>query len=129
MGLARRLYRGETNIDFIGSRKRWYIASGLLLIVCILSMVFRGFNWGIEFSGGTQFLIPKQPGVSLQEVERTVTDNGVQVQTGQEAGSGSQAKYVIKTAALPVPKVAAIKQDIAKQLNISPADITDNAVS
>ena len=45
--LMRRLYRGETNFDFIGQRKKWYIASGILVLICLASIVFRGFNFGI----------------------------------------------------------------------------------
>ena len=32
---ARRLYRGETRIDFIGNRKRWYSASAVLILICV----------------------------------------------------------------------------------------------
>ena len=33
MGLGRRLYRGEIDVDFVGRRKLWYSLSGFLLIV------------------------------------------------------------------------------------------------
>ena len=52
MGLLSRLYRGETNFDLIAARKRWYLTSAVLLTICIGSIVFRGFNFGIEFAGG-----------------------------------------------------------------------------
>ena len=55
MSLVRNLYRGETNINFVGSRRRWYLASVVLLVICVLSFAFRGFNYGVEFAGGTQF--------------------------------------------------------------------------
>ncbi|MCW2604235.1 MAG: secF, partial [Pseudonocardiales bacterium] len=50
-----KLYRGETNFDFIGTRRRWYLGSALLILLCILSFAVRGFNFSIEFEGGTQF--------------------------------------------------------------------------
>ena len=53
--LFRRLNAGEAVFDFIGSRKRWYWVSVALLLICVASFVFRGFNLGIEFSGGTSF--------------------------------------------------------------------------
>ena len=55
--LMRRLYRGETDFEFIGQRKKWYLASGILIAICVLAMVFRGFLFGIEFSGGDQYQI------------------------------------------------------------------------
>ena len=30
-GFLRRLYRGEANVNFIGPRRKWYIASAVLL--------------------------------------------------------------------------------------------------
>ncbi|MEO7289369.1 MAG: protein translocase subunit SecF, partial [Jatrophihabitantaceae bacterium] len=54
MSVFTRLYRGETRIDFIGSRRRWYLASLILIAICVLSITFRGFNVGIDFKGGTQ---------------------------------------------------------------------------
>ena len=53
----RRLYRGETNIQFIKNSRRWYLASGILIALCIIGMVVRGFNLGIEFKGGSQFTV------------------------------------------------------------------------
>ena len=35
MSALRRLYRGETNIDFIGYRKRWYLISAMIILVCL----------------------------------------------------------------------------------------------
>ena len=57
MSIFRKLYRGETNFNFIGTRKRWYFASGVILLICVLSFIFRGFNFGVEFAGGSQFQI------------------------------------------------------------------------
>ena len=41
MAFLRRLYRGETNLNFIGSRKKWYIASGVLVLLCLGSFGLR----------------------------------------------------------------------------------------
>src|SRR2546421_9419598 len=93
----RRLYRGETNIDFIGQRKKWYLASGILIAICVLAMVFRGFLFGIEFSGGDQYQIPVKPGTTLAQVRASVESTGVAVSSAQIAGTGSGQSYVIRT--------------------------------
>ena len=36
-GILGRLYRGDTRFDFIGSRKRWYLASAIIIVICIRS--------------------------------------------------------------------------------------------
>lgn len=53
MGVGHRMYYGETNIDFVGKARRWFMLSGILLIAGLLSLTTRGLNFGIEFQGGT----------------------------------------------------------------------------
>jgi preprotein translocase subunit SecF len=129
VGLVRRLYRGETNIDFIGSRKRWYIVSGILAVLCIALIVLKGFNWGIEFSGGTSFTLPKPANTTVEQVEQAAESAGADVQAGQEAGGGGKTKYVIKTASLNVQETAKVKQAIADELGIKPDAVTESTVS
>ena len=56
--LAHRLYTGETSYDFMGNRRKWYIISGVILLICFLTLGIRGLNLGIEFKGGTVFTVP-----------------------------------------------------------------------
>lgn len=53
-----RLYTGEGGIDFVGRRKLWYIITLVVLAVCVLGIVFRGFTLGIDFEGGTKMTMP-----------------------------------------------------------------------
>jgi preprotein translocase subunit SecF len=54
----RRVYRGDTQIDFIGRRRMWFAISGIVVAACLLSLWTRGLNFGIEFSGGVQIQAP-----------------------------------------------------------------------
>ncbi|MDR2713728.1 MAG: protein translocase subunit SecF [Clostridiales bacterium] len=42
----------KTNFDFIGKRKIWYIIALVFIIPGVVSMIFQGFNQGLEFTGG-----------------------------------------------------------------------------
>ncbi len=95
--LMRRLYRGETNFDFVGQRKKWYLASAIVVLICLASIIFRGFNFGIEFSGGNQFEVPVQSGTTLTQVRSAVEATGAKVSSAQTAGSGGTQTYVIRT--------------------------------
>ena len=57
-GFLTRLYTGTGAFDVVGRRKLWYVLFGTLVLVCIGSIVFRGFNLGIDFTGGTQIQFP-----------------------------------------------------------------------
>jgi len=50
-GLGGRLYRGETAIDFIGKRRRWYSISALFVLASIAALSLQGLHLGIEFKG------------------------------------------------------------------------------
>ena len=123
-GIIGRLYRGETTFDFIGSRRRWYLASAILLLVCLVSFVFRGFNFGIEFEGGTQFQFAAPASVSTDEVTRVVEDAGAKTAAApQVVGSGGTRQIVIKTGELSVAEQGKVKQALtnrfSKQVSVS----------
>ncbi|TML32854.1 MAG: protein translocase subunit SecF [Actinobacteria bacterium] len=130
----RRLYRGETNIDFVGQRKKWYLASGILIAICVLAMVFRGFLFGIEFSGGDQYQIPVKPGTTLAQVRASVESTGVAVSSAQIAGTGSGQSYVIRTERLSdqqadLKQVAKVRAALSTSAHVAPNDVNEQEVS
>jgi preprotein translocase subunit SecF len=134
MRFFRRLYRGETNIDFIGPRKRWYFASGVIILICLASMVFRGFNFGIEFAGGNQYLVPVKPGTSLTEVRLAVEAQGVVVSSAQTAGTGGTRQYVIRTEKpsndqQDASQISKVRPAMAAAAKVQPGDVNTSEVS
>lgn len=69
-GLSR-IYRGETNVDFIGKRNIWFAISALVLLTCIGSLWLRGLNYGIEFAGGVAINAPVDPNGPLGDADDT----------------------------------------------------------
>ena len=56
--LGNDLYSGRVSIDIVGRRKLWYAIAIVLVIIAIVAPVARGgFNFGIEFRGGSEFRI------------------------------------------------------------------------
>ena len=51
------LYTGARSFDIVGKRRIWFSIAGALVLICILVPVFHGFNFGIEFRGGSQFTV------------------------------------------------------------------------
>lgn len=54
----RRLYEGDTHIDFIGRTKIWFTISGLLVLACLALLFTKNLNYGIEFQGGVSITAP-----------------------------------------------------------------------
>jgi len=133
--LFRRLYRGETNFDLIGQRKKWYLASGIIIAICVLAIVFRGFLFGIEFSGGIQYQVPVKDGVtSLSAMRSAVEGTGIAVSSAQTAGAGGQQTYVIRTQKLTnqqedAKQVTKVKQALARTGHVGIGEINSEEVS
>ena len=53
VGAFRRMYRGQTQFDFVGRRKIWFTISALIIVGGIAAMGVRGLNLGIDFRGGS----------------------------------------------------------------------------
>ncbi len=133
-GFFGRLYRGDTHIDFIGPRKRWYLASGVIILICLLSMIFRGFNFGIEFAGGNQYLVPARPGTTLAQVQAAVEAQGVQISSAQTAGTGAAKQYVIRTEKLSndqqdATQIQQVRNAIARADGITANQVNTSEVS
>jgi preprotein translocase subunit SecF len=91
------LYTGKRSFNFVGGRRKWYAIAAVLIILSVLVPVVRGFNFGIEFRGGSQFQIAgvaeasQQPAIDAvaqvaPETAARVTivgDDGVRIQTDQ----------------------------------------------
>ena len=120
MSVFTRLYRGETRIDFIGSRRRWYLASLILIAICVVSMLFRGFNVGIDFKGGTQFQVKAvNNSITTKSVEAAIATTGHSADTAaQEVGSGATRQIVVKTQELNLQQVNDVQTKLGKALNI-----------
>ena len=100
LSVFHRLNAGEAVFDFIGHRKRWYWVSAVLLLLCVGSFIFRGFNFGIEFDGGTQFQF-KAATAQPAEVQQVAEQAGADVEnTPQIVGAGSTRSIVVKAGEL-----------------------------
>jgi preprotein translocase subunit SecF len=126
-----RLYRGETRIDFIGSRFRWYAASGVLIVICVLSFIFRGFNEGVEFKGGSTFQIPVSgTSIGADDANRAFTNAGAPpAEAPQVVGSGASKQIVINTEALTPAEQDHVVNSVAAELNVDKSKISPQTFS
>jgi preprotein translocase subunit SecF len=130
MSIFTKLYRGETRFDFIGSRRKWYTASAILVLICILSITFKGFNVGIDFKGGTQFQLAKVSSITTTEVEKAMADAGHPAEgAAQVVGSGSNRQIIVKTHELLPQEQSQVATRLADELHIDKSSITIDSVS
>ena len=61
--LGNALYSGERSYDFIGKRKVFYGIAGVMVVLSFILpfLLHSGFNFGIEFKGGSEFRVAGGP--------------------------------------------------------------------
>ncbi|MBC9733581.1 protein translocase subunit SecF [Nocardioides marmotae] len=79
--LGNELYTGRRSIDFVGRRPLWYAVSLVLVGLAIGVVVIKGLNFGIEFTGGTQYRVAVGASAATQDnadaLRAAVADAGV----------------------------------------------------
>jgi preprotein translocase subunit SecF len=113
------LYTGKRSFDFVGKRNIWYGIIGLLVLLAIAIPIAKGgFNFGIEFRGGSQFVVTsvenatQEPAIEAvasvvpDAVARvtTVGDSGVRVQTDQLSQAENREVATALAEAYSVPE-------------------------
>jgi preprotein translocase subunit SecF len=130
-GLATRLYRGQVSYDFIGRRRRWYIASGVVLLISVLSIAIQGLHPSIDFKGGAVFQFPRH-GHSISDVHAAVSAAGVTPEVVTVTGSGSAARFRVETKALTqnstVDKVKDVEVQLEKHIGVTEKEINVSTV-
>jgi preprotein translocase subunit SecF len=115
-GLGARLHSGETSIDYIGKRRRWYAVSGLLVIASIAALSLQGLHLGIEFKGGSSYTITKSGG-TIAQAESALTSAGI---TGekiiQQVGND---KIRVQTGSLSAEQSNAVEDALASTFGVS----------
>jgi len=114
--LGGRLYRGEVSIDFVGKQKLWYLISGLILVISIVSLSTLGLNRGIEFKGGSVFQFKTPAATSTSEVRSTVKDAGVT--HGDPIVQSTSTGWRVQTESLDSAEVAKVQQTVAQKYGL-----------
>lgn len=77
--------------DIIGRRKIWYAISSILIIASLFFMVTRGFNMGIDFTGGTIMDLKFEKAVNINDVRSVLNDYDLSNSTIQLSGDSSSS--------------------------------------
>ena len=92
-----RLHSGEKTYPIVAQRGRWFLFSGALMTLAVLILLFKGLHAGIEFRGGTEYVLLNVADVdtttavdvvaesfpSEDPIVVVVGDSGIKVQLGE----------------------------------------------
>ncbi|MEI7696569.1 MAG: protein translocase subunit SecF [Actinomycetes bacterium] len=124
-GLGGRLYRGETSIDLIGRRRRWYSVSALFILLSIAALSLQGLHLGIEFKGGSSFTVSKA-NASIQDARDAIAPIGIPGEIiVQNIGTN---KVRVQTAALDNVQNNAVQDALSKKFSVTVESIDTQIV-
>lgn len=69
---ATRNVLANVNIDFLKKRKIAYVISTIIIVLGIASLVVRGLNYGVDFSGGRTYVVRFDQDVKTNEVRESL---------------------------------------------------------
>jgi len=135
-----KLYTGTGAFDIVGKRKRWYVIFGLLMLICLSSIIFRGFNLGIEFEGGTKVQVPAHNAagtITTEQVAGVFGETlGREPASVQQVGTGESSSIQVKSETLNAGEIRKLNLALVAKLNPQTPDgrtgpnvISDSLVS
>jgi preprotein translocase subunit SecF len=116
------VYRGYRipHFKLIEHRNWWFTFSGILIVLSIIGIGVRGFNFSIDFEGGAQLSYPLHTGATVQDIEATLSTYGltgeVQVVSGDSVAIRTESLTDLKDS----PKLL---NDLATQAGVASQDI------
>ncbi|WP_328397189.1 protein translocase subunit SecF [Nocardia sp. NBC_00416] len=119
-----RLYTGTGAIDVIGNRRRWYLVTAAIVLICLVSMAVRGFTFGIDFVGGSRIQLPAGD-ATTEQVEQVYNEAiGSDPESVQTVGTGDGKTILIRSETLDAQQVGALQNALFQQFQ--PRDDSGN---
>jgi preprotein translocase subunit SecF len=78
-----------TRYPFMATRKRWYMASAILILGSLLALGVRGLNFGIDFTGGVVLEFHFPAAANLEQVRGALDKSGIEGASVQSFGNAS----------------------------------------
>lgn len=83
-------------IKFLENRKTFYIISGTLIVLSLLSFYVRGFNLGVDFQGGRTYNVRFDQSVEVADVQNALTEVFESAPEVKIFGADNQVRIVTK---------------------------------
>lgn len=104
------LNHGRRVYDFMRWDKLAFILSGLLLLLSLVIMGVRGFNWGLDFTGGTVIEVSLESSTDLEKLRGGLTEAGFLDPQVQNFGSSRDLMVRLS------PKIGTAGEELAKKV-------------
>jgi preprotein translocase subunit SecF len=118
------VYRGYRipHFQLIEHRNRWFIFSGILIVLSLIGLIGVGLKYSIEFKGGAQISYPLRSAATVNDISTTLeqaglVDSQVQIVSGDTVSIRTKSLTTLGDA----QKQQVLLSDLAKQAGVSPS--------
>ncbi len=95
-GKKNEFFLKNTKINFIDLKQKFYYVSGAIIIISLASMMFKGFDQGVDFVGGRTYVVKFDKNISTQEVAKSLESAFGSAPQVKTFGADSQVKIITK---------------------------------
>jgi len=121
VSIFRRLY----HFDFMGHKVWWFVLSGILITVSVVSLGVKGLDFGLEFQEGTRITVSFEQPPALADLRQAASEAGypnAQIQqTSNVAGSGVEG-FQIQVPMLSSSEQVALREALDERFTIASSD-------
>ncbi len=121
------LYTGKQSFDFVGRWRTWFAIGAAMTLLALLVLGVKGVNAGIEFRGGSEFIISGVEN-SDQGIARDVvgaSNPGGEVPRVTVVGADSVR---VQTERLTDDETDALRAELAQGYDVEPSEVTSSFV-
>ena len=90
------IIKGKTSFDFIGKRKIALFISSILNISILIGIAIFGFNFGVDFQGGTLVEVKFKASTTAEQVREGAIKGGLQEPQVQGIGSAEENNFILR---------------------------------
>jgi preprotein translocase subunit SecF len=112
------ILKKKTTIDFIGKRRPAIFISSVLNLAIVVGIATVGFNYGVDFAGGTVVELKFDHSVKPEEVRQRAQAAGLHDVSVQRIGSADENNYLLRLGGMTqlTPETAAKAEDAIRAL-------------
>ena len=133
--LGNDLYTGKRSIDFVGRKWLWYAMSGVIVLLAVGGLYFKGLNMGIEFVGGAQYRVTVadgEPNVTQDDADalrQAVAGTGIEGAQSPVVTTSGDRSIIVQTKQLANADSEEVVKVLAETLDVDPTqDISQEEI-
>lgn len=111
------------DINFLGYRRIFLSVAALAVIACFVVIGVRGFNFGIEFVGGSSITYSNTGDITIENMRAEFENAGEANAVVQTTKTNNIDGFLVRIASTDAEKATELANNVAEQLNIKPKDV------